>query len=122
MDGTIKSWSTVTGTKVRSYAAFSKIYDMNLSRTESTIATGHNDSIRLWSNKSFQSIMKFDDAHSGPISCLKFTTDDQYLISSSTDHSIKVWDIRQGKLLQTFEHDKLVIGSSSTKFCISPNN
>ncbi len=53
MDGTIKGWSTVTGTKVRSYAAFSKIYDMTLSRTEATIATGHNDSIRLWSNKSF---------------------------------------------------------------------
>ena len=66
--------------------------------------------------------MKFDEAHSDPITCLKFTSDDQYLISSSTDHSIKVWDIRQGKLLQTFEHEKLRIGSTSMKFCFSPNN
>lgn len=76
MDGTIKGWSTVTATKTRSYAAFSKIYDMTLSRTEGTIATGHSDSIRLWSNKTFSSILKFDEAHSDPVTCLKFTSDD----------------------------------------------
>jgi len=50
MDGKIKSWSTITGTKIRSFAVFDEIYDMILSKTEATIATGHNNSIRLWSN------------------------------------------------------------------------
>ena len=38
--------------------------------------------------------MTFSDAHSEPVSSVKITPDGKYIVSTSQDSQIKVWDIR----------------------------
>ena len=50
------------------------------------------------------------------------TPDEKYIVSTSKDDTIKIWDFRMQKLLDTFEHELFSIGSNNTKLCVSPNN
>lgn len=95
---------------------------MTVSRDENFIASSHCEEIKLLDSKTFQPIKTFEDAHCLSVCSIKFTSDDRYLISSSLDNTIKIWDIRQQKLLQTIEHEKLKIGTKDSRFCISPND
>ena len=47
--------------------------------------------------------MTFTDAHYEPVSSLKITPDELYIVSTSKDSTVKVWDIRQNKILFKFE-------------------
>ena len=38
--------------------------------------------------------MTLTDAHSEPVSSLKITPDELYIVSTSKDSLVKVWDIR----------------------------
>jgi WD40 repeat protein len=96
---------------------------MALSRSETTIATGHKDgSIKLWDSKSKDQAGKFDEAHADPVSCIRYTPNELYLVSTSKDDSLKVWDLRKNQLLNSFEHDLFKVGSHKNKFCVSPNS
>ena len=100
MDGCLKFWDIGSSNINRSINTYSKIYDMHISRTESNIVTGHNDSsIKFWSAKTRNVTFKLEDAHSGPVSCVRITPDENYVVSTAKDDMIKVWDIRQQKLL-----------------------
>lgn len=67
-------------------------------------------------------MFKIDDAHADPVACVRMTPNEKYMVSTSRDDTIKVWDFRQRKLLFTFEHDLFKLGSNNTKLCVSPNN
>lgn len=123
LDGCLKFWDIGSSNISRSINTYSKIYDMHLSRSEGNIVTGHNDcSIKYWTSKQRTVSFKLEDAHSCPVSCVRITPDENYIVSTSKDDTIKVWDIRQQKLLNTFEHEKFRLGSNNTRLCISPNS
>ena len=66
--------------------------------------------------------MTFTDAHYEPVSSLKITPDELYIVSTSKDSTVKVWDIRQNKILFKFEDQtNFEISSYNQKICISPN-
>ena len=68
---------------------------MHTSVSETNIATGHKDgSIKIWEDKTKDPILKLEDAHSDPVSCVRFTPNENYLVSTSKDDTIKVWDLR----------------------------
>ena len=96
---------------------------MHISRSETTIASGHSDcGIKLWNSKSKEMVARIDEAHGDPVSCVRFTPDENYLVSTSKDDCLKVWDIRTHKLVNSFEHAKFKVGAYNNKLCISPNS
>lgn len=76
----------------------------------------------MWNSNTKESIFKIEDAHADPVACVRVTPDENYIVSTSKDDTIKIWDLRKQKLLQTFEHDLFKLGSNNTKLCVSPNN
>lgn len=107
----------------RTINSYSKCYDMHVSRSETYIVSGHNDcSIRLWNAKTKDPIMKLEDAHADPVSCVRITPDEKFIVSTSKDDTIKIWDMKTQKLIHNFEHDDFKLGSTNNRFCISPNS
>ena len=69
---------------------------MHVSRSETYIASGHNDcSIKIWNSKTKDALFKIEDAHADPVSCVRITPDERCIISTSKDDTIKVWDLRK---------------------------
>lgn len=57
--------------------------------------TGHNNgNINVWDTKNRELVFSFEDAHADPVNCVKFTPDENYLVSISKDDTLKVWDVR----------------------------
>ena len=53
---------------------------------------------------------------------MRITPDENFIVSTSKDDTIKIWDIKTQKLIHNFEHDDFKLGSTNTRFCISPNS
>ena len=66
--------------------------------------------------------MKLEDAHADPVSCVRITPDEKFIVSTSKDDTIKIWDMKTQKLIHNFEHDDFKLGSTNNRFCISPNS
>jgi WD40 repeat protein len=76
-------------------------------------AGGNNEdfAIRLWDVVSGQSILKLD-GHSGIVWGLAFSPDGQMLASVSSDATAKIWDWRNGTLLQSLDFPAEVVSVS----------
>jgi guanine nucleotide-binding protein subunit beta-2-like 1 protein len=119
----IKFWDLNKGQLSGKINTLSKCFDMHISRSETTIVSGHNDcGIKIWNSKTKELCSKIDDAHGDPVSCVRYTPDENYIVSTSKDDCLKVWDVRTNKLLNSFEHPKFKVGSNNNKLCISPNS
>lgn len=119
----IKFWDIQTGNITRSINTYSKCYDMHVSLTETRIASGHKDGgVKIWDGRSKDQIIRFEDAHADPVSCVRFTQNENMLVTMSKDDTLKVWDLKMQRLLHSFEHELLKVGTTQNKFCLSPNN
>jgi WD40 repeat protein len=67
--------------------------------------------IRLWDVASGQSIRKLD-GHSGIVWGLAFSPDGQLLVSVSSDSTAKIWDWRNGTLIQSLDFPAEVVSVS----------
>ena len=85
---------------------------MHISNSETKMISGHNDcSVKMWDVNSRDCIVKLED-HNDKVNCVRFTPDENYIVSSARDDAIKIWDVRQQKILFTFEHDLYKLGST----------
>ena len=122
MDSLIRFWDINTGEKVSQISATARCYDLHMSRSETNFVTGHSDCIKMWSSRTREHVFQLDDAHSHPVCCTRLTNDELYIASISRDSTLKIWDVRQRKMVHEFENPKFKIGSNNVKFCISPNS
>lgn len=65
-------------------------------------------------------------AHMDAVTCVKMTPNENIVVSTGKDHTVKLWDVRTWKQLgSTFEHSAyttaLAGGCRKSEFCISPN-
>lgn len=67
-------------------------------------------------------IQSIKNLHRQQISCIKFTPDGSKLVTASSDHSLKVIDVRTSEVLQTLEDSEMMLKASVFRFCISPNS
>ncbi len=81
-----------------------KSYDMDISQDEARVAVALHDDIQIYSTKDKDMICEFEAAHTSPSHCVRYTPDENYLVSSGADSLIKVFDLRTRKLLKSYEH------------------
>jgi WD40 repeat protein len=94
LDSHIRFWDITTGSKSKDLNTKSKCYDMSIFRSERNFATGHKDSIKIWGTTEKKPLFDLDKAHSSPVSCVRVTQDENYVVSTSTDNTLKIWDLR----------------------------
>jgi len=62
---------------------FSSCFDLNMSLQENMFASAHFDgSIRMWSVRSGELSAEIKNAHDEQISCVRFTPDEKYIVST----------------------------------------
>jgi WD40 repeat protein len=94
---------------------------MQLAANENCIVTGLEDQVKVFDARMRVLSFAYADAHSSPIICARATPDLQSIVTTSEDSTVKVWDVRQQRLLKTYSDDCLQCDSDS-KLCISPNS
>jgi len=93
---------------------YGSIYSVDWSNTGRYIATGSNDKlIKVISVPNFKTDKELMElklsGHKGIVRSIAFTQDDTRLLSASTDHTIKVWDVQQGEEIRTLQgHENAV--------------
>jgi WD40 repeat protein len=82
------------------------IYTLAASSNQRTIAVGHeNGSISLWNTKTkrqFHSLV----GHTGKVTCLKFSDDNQILFSGSEDGTVRLWNLSDGNFIKSLNTHK----------------
>lgn len=69
------------------------------------LATFHKQGVALWGGKSWERLVRF--VHPG-VKLIEFSPEENYVITWSnvppqgTDHNLRIWDVRSGKLLRGF--------------------
>ena len=65
-------------------------------------------SARTWDAKTGKQIAEFK-AHMDTIRIAKFSQDEKYVLTSSDDHTARLWEVTSGKELHTFDHKSKII-------------
>lgn len=94
---------------------------LQYARCENRIVSGLDDSsIRCWDERiPHQSTMTLHNAHEDAVTCLRF--DSEKIVSGSVDRTIKMWDLRSGKCLQTIDW-KLSEGHTGVVRCLQTDS
>lgn len=102
VDRTIKTWSASTGKLIADWTK-EKMYIVAVSPDGENVVTGSQDSysdwrVRIWrlvDNTLIQELV----GHSSAIRTATFSPDGKYLITTSADSTVKIWNIRKGNLI-----------------------
>jgi guanine nucleotide-binding protein subunit beta-2-like 1 protein len=123
-DGTVRLWNVQTGKTFSKLIGHSRdVLSVAISPSNNMIMTGSRDSaIKIWNTRSECRYTVEDNAHTEPVSCVRFyhQTKPAICVSASWDRSIKVWDtLANMELIHTFTGHKsqittldMVIGDS----------
>ena len=96
-----------------------KIYAIALSPDEKNLAVGgvlNNNVIRIY-NYETGKLTQLLKSHTDEINDLTYTHDGKYLLSASTDASVKIWDVNRGyKISQTLKRHNETVNTIKTFF------
>lgn len=116
IQGRVSVYDAVTGELLmegRDVAEGSPIQAIAFSPDETTVVFSdeNNNVIQRMSNQNnIDFIETNENGHTDTISCIVFHPNGQHILSSSLDHTVRLWD-RTGKLLRVFKGHKDYIGS-----------
>ena len=71
-----------------------KINNMDLSYSENMISCCHQGDVRFLAAKDGHEVYRLAKAHDDLVTCAKFSPCERFVVTSSMDHTIKVWDVR----------------------------
>ncbi|MEI6423380.1 MAG: serine/threonine-protein kinase, partial [Lentisphaerota bacterium] len=63
---------------------------------------GYGSNIDIYDPETGKLVRGFEPGHNGPIFSICFSNDGKYLLSGSSDRTIKMWDVCTGKIQNTF--------------------
>jgi WD40 repeat protein len=103
-----------------------KIFNIDLSDSEVILCSTHLKFMKFWNTKSEKVVSTIENAHNSAVTCARFTPDENYVISTGHDHTVKVWDVRKWQEIYkpSFEHEEYTCPgfTNHTKLAISPNS
>lgn len=94
-DNTIRLWNIST-TQNTSTPCPSPINNVDLTWSETLLATTHKKDMRFWdlSSGNAQLVHTLSNAHGDEVTSARFTSDERYVVSTGQDNLVKVWDVR----------------------------
>lgn len=100
----IKLWEVKTGKLIRDFSTVSEfgIPEFFSSDSRVLISRGSDNGIKLWDARKGIRILTLK-GHLQPIRSLAITGEGQFLASSSTDRTVKLWNLKSRKLIRTIE-------------------
>ncbi|MCB0100084.1 MAG: WD40 repeat domain-containing protein, partial [Caldilineaceae bacterium] len=109
-DDTIRIWETATGRQLHCLAGRggNEILAFRPGTDLLACSAGTDGSMRLVdvSNPQSETQIKSSRGHAHEPVCISFSPDGQRLVSSSSDHSVCLWDIEEGTLLYRIDAHK----------------
>jgi Tol biopolymer transport system component len=106
-------WDVLNGGKLKSlYIYHNRLFKIS-PNGKYMISTGSENELIISNIDTFRILHTFAFAHLGHITTVAFSPDNKYIVSGSEDHTIKVWDIENGKELQTLSGHTASINSVS---------
>jgi WD40 repeat protein len=98
-DTTAKLWDVETGRLEATLKHDGRVVALAFSRDSRTLATGSDDTTaKLWDVNSGQ--LRAELSHKGTVWSIDFSPDGKLIATAAdNDHSVKVWDVATGKLL-----------------------
>ncbi|QSE98292.1 WD40 domain-containing protein [Fulvivirga lutea] len=123
-DGTIKAWDILTGLQIWRKKDLLPQYALAIEPINGTIAaSGENRDIELLKLSDGSSINTLR-GHQAPVTDIKFTNTGKWLVSSSEDGMIKIWDLENNEELVsyvTFDNNEWVAINKAGYFSGSLN-
>ena len=102
-DKTVKLWDFHKPKNSKhTYSAHTKAVRTLAFNSDFTLASGGEDrAINLHDTRTSEIVQHYQTAHEGTINGLSFHPDGNYLLSCSADGALRIWDVREGRLLYT---------------------
>src|SRR5262249_13729382 len=105
-DKTIRIWNAADGAAVRTIDAAAPVTSLAVSTDNNLAAAGCEDKlVRLFALTDGAPKGTLT-GHTQPISAVQFAGDNQKLVSSSADQSVRVWDLQLRREMQRFSDHK----------------
>lgn len=120
-DGVLRLWDVVKGQLLKNINAHTQptaapIYAVAWSPDGRLLATASFDrSVKVWEATSGNLVREikpytektFEQGHRDQVFCVTFTPEGKYLISGSSDRTLKVWEVATGNLVREFHNPTL---------------
>jgi len=116
-DGTIKLWDVATGGELDTTKHPDTVFSVAFSPDGKVLASGSGNTIKLW-DKATGELRTFS-GHSFDVNSVSFSPDGRVLASGSADKTIKLWDVKTGKLIATLisiDRDDWAVVDSEGRF------
>ena len=101
-DGSLMAWSVKTGRQVRLLSKTGWIRDYSFSPDGRRFIAPTPDGITVWNLDTWK-VERTLEGHTGSRTVLAVDPFSRYLASSGADGGVKVWELRSGRLIKTFE-------------------
>eukprot|EP00917_Polyrhabdina_sp_WS-2016_P027758 GHVP01059280.1.p1 GENE.GHVP01059280.1~~GHVP01059280.1.p1 ORF type:complete len:800 (+),score=147.18 GHVP01059280.1:172-2571(+) len=112
-DGSVCIWSLPNNTKKIIQAHLCQIHSLCYSNSEDLLATGAIDNtISIWNTSEDSPVIRLK-GHKGSITDVVFIHNDETLLSTSKDSSLRVWNIETGECMQVLSEARSEILSLS---------
>lgn len=115
-DRTIRLWDYGKGIATKTFPCTSSCFAIDNLPSETEIFSGHLDgTLRIWWAKNEEKIHEIKDLHGDAITSVTLTTDGNYVLTNSRDHTLKYVDVRKYQEIATFENDMYINGSNTNR-------
>ncbi|CAF0836426.1 unnamed protein product [Adineta steineri] len=119
-DRTLKLWDLQNRQCVRTLFAGSKCHDLVAHDASGSLISGHFDKkIRFWDSKNDST--KCELQLQAAITSLAINREKHLLLACSRDDTLKLIELRENRVIQTFSHDDFKVTSDTIKAVLSPD-
>lgn len=102
-------------------ACASSIFDLDISLSDSTVASAHRDgSVKFWSIRDHSLQREMKNLHDDTVTCVRYLPDTNQVITNSRDNTLKIIDTRMFEVVRTIENENYTNSTDTNHIGVSP--